>query len=154
VGAALAPRQPGRRRVDCYHLPSLAPDASVKWRGDAARVEHKRRLGRVELVTWCGVHGFAEQWVKDRQPARRRPDGGAWCEVVKEVWMDRGVELARIDVCGELLWTVCVDLANGEEPSATKRRAWASLLAGAEPASYASFLAAHPVVRPTQRAVG
>jgi hypothetical protein len=144
VGAELATHRPGRCRVDAYHVPSLTPATSVKWRGDAALVEHKRRLGRVELVTWCGVPGFGEQWVKQRQPRRRPPGGAAWREVSKEVWTRAGVEVARFVVGGEEFWTVCVDLACAGEPSGPARRWWRSQLAGAEPSSYAAFLAALP----------
>jgi len=131
-----------RRRIDSYHVPSLAPDMSLKRRGDSAALEHKRRFDRVELISWCGVDGFAERWVKQRVPRQPRAVSGDWCDIVKDVWVDAGIELARVRIDRECFWTVCVDLACAGEPRRPARALLRELVARAEPSSYPSFLLA------------
>jgi len=136
------PSHPGRWRTDAYHLPSLTPYSCVKWRSGPRRLERKERIGRVELVRWCGVPGFAECWTKQRVPQRRRPEGAAWCDVAKDVWDADGIQIGRAVVNDEVLWTYCVDLDRAAEPSRRALGPWRRLLIEADPNSYAGFLTA------------
>jgi hypothetical protein len=141
VPRELRPQGRGRRRTDHYHLPSLSPHTALKWRGAPPRLEEKVRVGRVELETWCGVPGFVERWSKQRVPQRHAPTERDWRAVTKEVWVADGVEIARVSIEGDVVWTYCVDLDVAREPGRSSFRPWRPLLAAAEADSYAGFLA-------------
>ena len=140
VPEELRPPGSARRRTDRYHVASLSAHAALKWRGAPQRLEHKERVGRVELASWCGVPGFAERWAKQRVPRRRAPGDAGWLAVTKEVWIVAGIEVARVAIDGDVAWTYCVDLDVAHEPTRAAFAPWRRLLAGAEPTSYAGFL--------------
>jgi hypothetical protein len=139
---SLRPAGAPLRRVDAYQRSSLLPWNAVKRRGRSI-LEHKVRVGAVELVDVAGITGFGETWVK-RRPSPTELDGG-WLEVSKRVWTFREVELAVVEVEGRTSWTVCVDLER--QPTRTGQAVlerWHGVLRRrGEPVSYPTWLRLH-----------
>ena len=131
----LRPRRSAHHRRDHYDLASLSPVASTKRRGRRAEAEHKRRVGRVELVEVGSLVGFAERWQKQRM---RHTPPGWWTAVDKAVWTVDGVELTEVTVGGGAWWTVAV--AAGRPAALRVPERWAERLAVATPASYPAWL--------------
>ena len=140
-------RPPGTpvKRTDLYELESLRPWEAYKRRGRPRVVEHKWRVGRVELIDVLGALGYVETWEKQRDQ-RERTGSGQWIAVRKQLWTSRGLEIGKFQVDDRAGWTICID--PGARLGSRGRdllEAWAPLLVErGEPGSYPAWLGSRP----------
>jgi len=140
-------RPPGTpvKRTDLYELESLRPWEAYKRRGRPRVVEHKWRVGRVELIEVLGALGYVETWEKQRDQ-RVRTGSGQWIAVRKQLWTSRGFEIGKFQVDDLAGWTICMD--PGARLGFRGRgllEAWAPLLVErGEPGSYPAWLGSRP----------
>jgi hypothetical protein len=140
-GADGVRRPPGQPvvRTDLYQCSTLSPSRSVKLRGRTT-LEHKVRVGRVELVEIGDLRGFAETWLKIEPHGSGAQADGPWVKVRKELWREPGIEIGRLDVGGHRWWTVCVAAASVRRPPSLLGRWNDVLVARGQPHSYASWI--------------
>ena len=142
--SALRPSGPTKRRVDSYSVVSLSPMSSIKCRGDAQQLELKVRVGRVELVRFDRLVGFAEVWKKSRlSDAPAHVSTGRWLDVDKRMWCFDGGEITRLSVRGRRWWTVALELGREGVPARCSRLPDPLIdvvSADGTPHSYASWL--------------
>jgi hypothetical protein len=134
VPESLQPHRRPAQRTDLYELGTLRPWQAHKRRGRAGVIEHKLRVGRVELIELLDVDGYAETWEKCRDG--KPPPAGPYLEVRKQLWITGGIEIGRFEVDGAAGWTLCVDV--DRRLNATTRatfEAWVPLLQTAGVAS-------------------
>jgi hypothetical protein len=86
------------------------------------------------------LRGFAETWSKIEARGLDTSADDTWVKVRKELWRDRGVEVARLEVGGERWWTVCVNAPSVERHPPLLERWRDVLVAHGRPHSYASWI--------------
>ena len=126
AGPTVLPRRaPEERRVDRYHLGSLAAGRSLRRRGTSGVAEWKIRLLDPERVRVSGLRGSVEHWCRFTVELDEVMDPEAWIDVDKWIWRDGEgeAELVALRARDEIWSSVSLCLSPRHPPRLPRRLA-------------------------------